>query len=155
MSEITPVEEPVAPLPPSVPLAAEKIPQGIRLNPEAWMKNLSGLATNAWKMKARVIDPLTKEPREEIKKEDIKKMARHVEAMFEALTALNVEVRDRTGETFDYGLPDKIVASNPQAGLTKELIVETIRPTIYWMNQIAQTGEVVIATPIESKEEKK
>jgi len=119
------------------------------------MKNLSGLATHAWKLRGRVIDPQTKEPRDEIKKEDVRKMVRHVEAMFEALTALNVEVRDRTGETFDYGLPDKIVASNPQAGLTKELIVETIRPTIYWMNHIAQTGEVVIATPIESKEEKK
>ena len=43
-----------------------------------------------------------------------------------------MEVKDRTGEAFDYGLPEKVVTAQPQPGLTREIIIETIRPTIYW-----------------------
>ncbi len=135
-----------------VPLAIEKPPQAIRLSAEVFTKSLTALGTNAWKMKVRLMDG--DEPRDELKKDDLKKLMRNVDSMFEALSALGLEVRDRTGEPFDYGLPDKIVSSSPRAGLTRELIVETIRPTIYWQNQIAQTGEVVIATPLEKEKDK-
>jgi len=63
---------------------------------------------------------------------------------------VGMEVKDRTNEPFDYGLPEKVVTTQPQEGLSKEIIIETIRPTIYWNGQIAQQGEVVIATPAAS-----
>lgn len=148
MSESIPIPPPEAPAVPVAQPPADKAPIAVRLTAEALTRSLTTIATNAWKMQGRVIDGQTKEPREEIKKDEVKKMIRHIEAIFEALLALGIEVRDRTGEAFDYGLPDKIVASSPQSGLTKELIVETIRPTIYCQNQLLQTGEVVIATPI-------
>jgi len=48
---------------------------------------------------------------------------------------------------FDYGLPLKVVTTQPTPGITKESVIETIKPTIYWQKQIIQMGEVVIATP--------
>jgi hypothetical protein len=40
------------------------------------------------------------------------------------------------------------VTSQPTAGITKERVTETLKPTIYWRNKIIQMGEVVIATPV-------
>jgi hypothetical protein len=44
-------------------------------------------------------------------------------------------------------LPLKVVTSQPAPGIARETVIETIKPTIYWQQQIIQTGEVVIATP--------
>jgi hypothetical protein len=119
----------------------------VTVNLEALGKSLIELATNAWRIRTRLTDPASREPREDINKEDIKKLHRFLEAIFTALNEVGLEVKDRTGEIFDYGLPEQVVSAQPQLGLTKELIIETIRPTIYWNSQIAQQGEVVIGTP--------
>lgn len=60
---------------------------------------------------------------------------------------MGLEVKDHTGDAFDYGLPLKVVTTQPTPGITREMVVETIKPTIYWERQIIQAGEVVIATP--------
>ena len=123
---------------------------------ESFVRLLTSIATNSWKIRGRImIDPKGEEPREELKKDDIKRLVRHLDSISEALTEFGVEIRDRTGEPYDFGLPEKIVSSMPRPGLTKELIVETLRPTIYWKSHIAQAGEVVIAVPEEKNTEQK
>ena len=56
-------------------------------------------------------------------------------------------IKDHTGEIFDYGLPLNVVTTQPSPGITKERVLETLKPTIYWQEQMIQMGEVVIATP--------
>ena len=46
---------------------------------------------------------------------------------------MGLEIKDHTGDAFDYGLPLKVVTSQPTLGLTKESVLETIKPTIYWL----------------------
>lgn len=121
--------------------------------PESIARALVALAMSAWRMRTKLHDS-NREPREEIGRDDLKKLNRYCDAMFEALSGVGMEVRDRTGEPFDYGLPEKVVTAQPQPGLTREIIVETIRPTIYWNMQIAQPGEVMIGTPLETSEKK-
>jgi hypothetical protein len=111
------------------------------------------LAMNAWRIRVRLTDS-DREPREEIGKDDLKKINRYCDAMFQSLSGIGIEVKDRTGEVFDYGLPEKVLTAQPQLGLTREIIVETVRPTIYWNTQIAQPGEVVIGTPPEESQKK-
>jgi len=41
-----------------------------------------------------------------------------------------------------------VIATQPTAGLARERVTETLKPTIYWNGTIIQTGEVVIATPV-------
>lgn len=105
------------------------------------------VATNVWRLRTRLIDRHSGEVREEVSKEDVKKMARYIEAIYEAFAEIGVEIKDRTGEAFDYGLPEKVVTAQPQEGLSRERIIETLRPTIYWKDKLAQQGEVIIATP--------
>jgi hypothetical protein len=122
----------------------------VEVIPENVAKALIATATNVWRIRSRISDSSTHELKEEITKDDLRKLSRYVDSIIESFAGVGIEIKDRTGEAFDYGLPEKVVTAEPQAGLTKEIIVETIRPTIYWKNQIAQQGEVVIATPLET-----
>lgn len=122
--------------------------------PDNVAKALLAMTTNAWRIRVRLTDSTTGEPRDEVGKNELKKLNRYVEAIFEVLTGIGMEVKDRTGEAFDYGLPEKVVTAHSQPGLTKEMIIETLRPTIYWGSQIAQQGEVVIGTPLQVAENK-
>jgi hypothetical protein len=114
--------------------------------PESVARALIALATNAWRIHVKLADS-GQEPRGHLGKDEIKKVNRYCDAMFESLSGIGMEVKDRTGDAFDYGLPEKVVTAQPQPGLTREVIIETIKPTIYWNMQIAQPGEVVIGTP--------
>jgi len=105
------------------------------------------IVISIWRIKTRITDSLSKDPKEELGKEDIKKVARYLESIYNALTQLGIEIIDRTGEPFDYGLPEKVVATKPQEGINKERVLETLRPTVKWNNHI-YPGEVEIATPI-------
>jgi hypothetical protein len=110
---------------------------------EAHAKALAAIATNAWKARSKMIDEQSGEPREEMKR-----VFRHIEAIFETFRELGLEVKDHTRDVFDYGMPLKVVTSQPMPGINKERVIETIKPTIYWRNRIVQMGEVVIGTPV-------
>jgi len=137
----------------SSPQDAVPATRTVEILPENVARALLALAMNVWRIRVRLTD-LNREPREEIGKDDVKKINRYCDAMFQSLSGIGMEVKDRTGEAFDYGLPEKVLTAQPQPGLTREIIVETVRPTIYWNTQIAQPGEVVIGTPPEESQKK-
>jgi len=119
----------------------------VRAMDPIFQKEIISLITNLWRTKTRLIDPSSNEVKEEVKKEDLKKIARYLDSMLEGIKNMGFEIKDRTGETFSYGLTENVIASESQDGITSEIIIETLKPTIYWKDQIAQHGEVVIATP--------
>lgn len=123
-----------------------KTVQVVEKLPDNFVKAVINIATSAWRIRSKVMNS-SGEAVEELTKDDIKKVSRYIESMYETLTGIEILVKDRTGEPFDYGLPEKVVTTLPQPGLSVERVVETLRPTIYWRSQIAQIGEVVIATP--------
>ncbi len=106
------------------------------------VKGMADIATNIWKAKCRMLDGASGEVREEMKR-----VYRHVESALETLTEIGVELKDHTGSAFDYGLPLKVVTTQETPGITRETVVETLRPTVYWQKQIIQMGEVVVGTP--------
>ncbi len=124
------------------PAKAGEIVRHVQVLPPQIGKMMALVATNAWKLKTKMTGGEDGEV-----KEEWKRLYRHVDAIFESLADVGVEVKDRTGEPFDYGLPEKVVTSHPTPGITRESVIETIRPTIYFNHQIIQRGEVVIATP--------
>lgn len=106
------------------------------------VKGMADIATNIWKAKAKMLDGASGEVRDEMKR-----VFRHIEGVLETLHEMGLEVKDHTGDAFDYGLPLKVITTQPTQGITRENVIETIKPTIYWQQQIIQMGEVVIATP--------
>lgn len=109
--------------------------------PPNFLKAMADIATNVWKAKTKMLDS-SGETREEMKR-----VYRHIEGVMESFKEIGLEVKDHTGDAFDYGLPLNVVTTQPTQGITKESVIETIKPTVYWQKQILQRGEVVIATP--------
>lgn len=117
-------------------------------------QKLAAIATATWKMQKRLIDPDTDSPRETFEAADGRKLARDVQTLLTALTEMGITIRDRTGQSFDYGMPEKVVDAKPQPGISRERVAETLRPTISWSTQawkdtVIQKGEVIIQTPQE------
>jgi len=116
--------------------------RAVEVIPSSIAKMMATVATNAWRLKSKMTDGDKGEV-----KDEWKRLYRHVEAILESFAEVGLEIKDRTGEAFDYGLPEKVVTTQPRATITKELVIETLKPTIYFNHQILQRGEVVIATP--------
>ncbi len=127
----------------SVMRAAHVSDSGVRYAvPSNVIKAMADIATNVWKAKSKMLDSGSGEVREEMKR-----VYRHVEGALENFRDIGLEVKDHTGDAFDYGLPLNVVTTQATQGITRESVIETIRPTIYWQQQVIQKGEVVIATP--------
>ena len=103
-------------------------------------------ATAVWKLKGRMINIETGEP-----KDDFRKVWRHVETIGDALTEIGVETIDWTGRPYDDGMSLKVIAWEKDASLKRATITETLLPTIRFKRgdgvyQIQQ-GEVVVSDP--------
>lgn len=118
-------------------------PHTLRLDARA----VAELGTHAWKARRR----LEKISGAELPG-DLARLQRHLDGILDSLSSLGLQIKDHTGEQFDYGQSLTVVASQPRANITQEIVAETIRPTIYLQGHRIQQGEVVIYTPIGTKD---
>jgi len=107
------------------------------------VKAIVDIATYVWKARTRMVDGVSGEVREEMKR-----IYGDMERIYKCFDELGIVVKDHTGETFDYGLPLKVITTKPMA-ISEDIITETLKPTIYWQYKIIQHGEVEVGTPIE------
>ena len=103
---------------------------------------LADLGTGLWRLKGRMTDSGTGRPLEEMRR-----AYRHFESVWDALEAEGIQIYDHTGENFDSGQLLKALAFQPTPGLTRERVIETIRPTIYSKDEMIQVGEVIVGKP--------
>ncbi len=105
---------------------------------------LADLGTSLWRLRQKMLRPGSEQPSDEMRRP-----FRHAQAMWDALNQAGVDIHDHTGEVVpeggDYGL--KILASQPTAGVGREMVLETIKPTIRWHRRTIQMGEVVLVRP--------
>ena len=109
---------------------------------EAMSGALSLLATNVWRARSKIIDPGTGQPRDEMRR-----VHRHVEGALEAFSQMGVRLNDWLNEPYDAGLPVKVLSFQPTPGLTRDTIVEVVRPAVFWEDRLLQSGEVVVGVP--------
>jgi hypothetical protein len=95
-----------------------------------------------WRLRRRVVDPSSGKPREEMRK-----LARHVESLSDALVSFGVDVQDHTNQAFVTGLDLDVIAFEPSGAVQREIVVETVLPSIYLGNTKLQTGKIIVATP--------
>jgi hypothetical protein len=105
------------------------------------VKALVDIATHVWKARGRMVDSVSGEVRDEMKR-----IYGDMERIYKCFDELGIVIKDHTGETFDYGLPLKVIATKPMA-IKEEIVTETLKPTIYWQDNIIQHGEVEVGTP--------
>lgn len=105
---------------------------------------LCEVGTNLWRLREKMVEPQTSQPRAEVRR-----AYRHLEAIFDTLTQAGIDIHDHTNEPVPEGgvYALKVVAYEPTPGLTREHVVETIKPTVFFRRRIIQMGEVIIGTP--------
>jgi hypothetical protein len=105
------------------------------------------LANVAWALERKSCDPITNE-----RKEEFRSIARHIDQLSECLVEFGVKIQNHTSEPFDSGQSLEVIAFQPTAGISRDVVVETIRPTVYLKGIRIQMGQVVVATPEQTQE---
>jgi len=106
------------------------------------LRSLAAVATGLWRLQRKMRAPDGDRPTEEMRR-----AYRHLESTWDALAEAGVKIQDHTGMTYDSGLMLKVAAFQPTAGITREKVSETIKPSVYYQGRSIQTGEVIVATP--------
>jgi hypothetical protein len=111
-------------------------------------KALITIAGQAWRQETALTDRVSSETKLELSTQEIRKLANALDAIKQAIEELGIRVKDRCNEDFHAGLPDQVITEEPREGISKERIIRTIRPTIFWHQTMVQRGEIDIAVPI-------
>ena len=130
-----------APTPAPTPVPAAEVPPSVILA-DSMGPSLGALATHVWRTKGKLIDEKTGLPREETRR-----AYRHIEAAIETFAQMNLTMNDWINQPYDPGLPVKVLMFQPTPGITRDTIVEAVRPTVIWKDQLLQLGEVVVGIP--------
>lgn len=72
---------------------------------------------------------------------------RNLTAVAERLADAQVRIQDHDGAVFDPGLSLRVMAYEARAGIDRELVVETVRPSVYRSGRCIQTGQVIVGMP--------
>jgi hypothetical protein len=99
---------------------------------------LADAATNLWRAQRRLArgdGPLDRQT------------GRYLLVCREALTDAGLVVQDHDGDPYHPGRSLEMLAFRPEPGRTGEVVVETVRPTVYLRDRRIQTGQVIVAGP--------
>jgi hypothetical protein len=124
---------------PAAPPPTEPPPTGPP-STEPWDERaLAQTVTNLWRARRKVESEDPAGPMRQVK--------RHVQTSWDSMAGLGVKVLDHDNEPFDPGLSLDVLAIQPQAGISRQTIIETVRPTIYLNDRRIQVGQVIVGTP--------
>ncbi|WP_030430622.1 hypothetical protein [Allokutzneria albata] len=101
-------------------------------------RSLADVATAVWRLRAKLADQDSP-------------VHRHAQTAMDALAEAGIEVQSYRDQGYDPGLAIRVLAFQPRPGLTREIIVETIRPTVYLHGKVISMGEVIVGTPVEDE----
>jgi hypothetical protein len=105
-------------------------------------KLLADISTGLWRLKSKIVDPKTKEPLNEMNR-----AYRHLSSVLTAMEEFGIEILDHDGEIFDAGKSIKVLAFEPAKGVEREIVIETVKPSILKNKSCIQMGEVIVGTP--------
>lgn len=115
------------------------------LTPPPWDEQaLASTVTSLWRARRKVESEDSVGP--------MRQVGRHVQATWDSLERLGVKVLDHDGEPFDSGLSLEALAIQPHPGLSRETVIETVKPTIYLNERFIQMGQVIVGAPEEDKD---
>jgi hypothetical protein len=100
------------------------------------------LATGLWRIDKKTVYDDT-----DVTQDSMRSVRRHVESTLDVLASGKVEIRDHTGEKYVTGMALKVIAFQPTVSIRVERIAETIKPSVFYKNQLIQRGEVIVEKP--------
>ena len=110
-------------------------------------KLIAEIGTGLWRVRKNMLRPESDKP-----KEGMERAYRHVQSIFDSLETSHVQIKDHTDEEWIDGRNISVLAFQPMPGFTKEIIIETIKPTIFLDEQHIQKGQVIVGKPEQESE---
>ena len=104
-------------------------------------RELSAAATNLWRARRKIAKSGVAESREG------KQVARYLRATHDALDQAGVVIQDHDGLEFHPDLSIEVLAFAEDPALTRDVVVETVRPSVYLGDRRIQMGQVVVGCP--------
>ncbi|GAA0252844.1 hypothetical protein [Cryptosporangium japonicum] len=102
-------------------------------------KALADAATNLWRAQRRLArDSPTARDRQ---------TGRYLRSCRDALRYAGLVVQEHDGDAFHPGRSIEVLAVQEEAGRTAEVVLETVRPTVYRHDRRIQMGQVIVAGP--------
>ena len=109
--------------------------------PQLDEKLLADAATNLWRAQRRLArDGGTSTARD-------RQAGRYLRTCREALTDAGMVIQDHDGDAFHPGRSIEVLTFQEDPALAGEVVLETVRPTIYLRDRRIQTGQVIVAGP--------
>lgn len=106
---------------------------------------VADLATHVWRARHRLNSDQSQAA------DALRRTARHIDSAMETFKLIDLNLKDWVNEPYDPGLPVKVLTFQPTPGLTRDTVIEAIRPAVLWRGRLLQSGEVVVGTPVESR----
>jgi hypothetical protein len=108
---------------------------------------LREVGTGLWRLRQRMVEPESGQARDEMRR-----AYRQLENLWDTLAQAGLRIHDHTGEQIpEYGATAlKIIAYEPAPEAAHGFVVETVKPTIYFMDQMIQMGETIVGAPPKS-----
>lgn len=110
------------------------------------MNVIASVCTGLWRMQQN----LSQVPIEEMP-DKVRRLNRHLESIMDTLTQSDFAIKDHLREAYDPGMFLNVAAYEPTDGISRETIIETIKPSVYWEDKCIQNGEVIVGTPKKSE----
>ncbi|WP_407560311.1 hypothetical protein [Streptomyces sp. 184] len=79
---------------------------------------------------------------------DLRQVRIQVRASRSALADDGLEIQEHDGEPFDSGLSLEALVFQDDPDLTREVVLETVRPTVYFRGRRIQMGQVIVGRPV-------
>ncbi|AUH39608.1 hypothetical protein CXR04_04500 [Streptomyces sp. CMB-StM0423] len=103
---------------------------------------LAEAATGVWKAQRKL------DQQDAVPQKTSRQISKSVRTAREALQdGIELKIKDHDGEDYDPGLPLKVLSFEDDPSLTREVVLETFKPTIHFRGDRIQMGEVVVGRP--------
>ena len=79
----------------------------------------------------------------------LKHLGRNLQAGIDALHVAGFEIKDHTNERYSEGTRVEILAFQPVEGIDQPIVIETLKPTIYFMGSLLRRGQIIVGKPLD------
>ncbi|MFE5812058.1 hypothetical protein [Streptomyces sp. NPDC056479] len=78
---------------------------------------------------------------------DLRQVRRQVNASRQALADDGLEIQEHDGSPFDSGQSLEVLVFQDEPELDREVVLETVRPSVYFRGERIQMGQVIVGRP--------
>jgi len=125
------------------------LPPPVVFDEETYARVLADVATELWRLRDKMLQPGTDQPLAEMRR-----AYRSFESAWDALAEAGITMEEHTNSPFVAGMSLRVLAFQPTSGIAREMVIQTLRPSVYYKQQLIQAGEVIVGTPDGRKPEK-